>query len=153
MYTREQASQIRKEFWTAFGSYMAPIKSAEGVRINWLNYKTGLKNVYFRLDADKRNAFVGIEITHPDEGIQELFFEQFQELKTILKSYLNEEWEWLLHTTDENGKTICRIYTELNNVNVFNKNDWPALISFFKPRILALDEFWSDAKYSFESLK
>ncbi|WP_207421447.1 DUF4268 domain-containing protein [Desertivirga brevis] len=153
MYTREQASQIRKEFWTAFGSYMAPIKSVEGVRVNWLNYKTGVKDVYFRLDADKRNAFVGIEITHPDEGIQELFFEQFQELKTILKSYLNEEWEWLLHTTDENGKIICRIYTELNNVNVFNKNDWPALISFFKPRILALDEFWSDAKYSFESLK
>lgn len=153
MYTREQASQIKKEFWTAFGNYMAPIQSTEGVRVNWLNYKTGVKDVYFRLDADKRTASVGIEIAHPDIGIQELFFEQFLELKTILKSYLNEEWEWLLHTPDENGKTICRIYTELNNVNVFNKNDWPALISFFKPRILALDEFWSDARYSFDSLK
>jgi len=153
MYTREQASQIRKEFWTTFGNYMSPIKSAEGLNINWLNYKTGLKYVYFRLDADKRNASAGIEITHPDEGIQELFFEQFEELKSLLHNYLNEEWEWILHTSDENGKTICRIYKELTNVNVFNKEDWPKLISFFKPRIIALDEFWCDAKYSFDSLK
>jgi len=153
MYTREQASLIRKEFWTTFGNYMSPIKNSEGEKINWINYKTGLKNVYFRLDADKRTASIGIEITHPDAGIQELFFEQFEELKTLLQGYLNEEWDWVLHASDESGKTISRIYKEIDKVNVFDKNKWPELISFFKPRILALDEFWNDAKYSFDSLK
>lgn len=153
MYTREEASLIRKEFWTKLGGYLAPIKNSEGERVNWINYKTGIKHVNFRLDADKRNASIGIELTHPDEGIQELFFEQFTELKSLLHGYLNEEWEWVLHTSDENGKTISRIYKELDKVNVFNKNDWSALISFLKPRILALDEFWNDAKYSFDSLK
>ena len=153
MYTREEASLIRKEFWTMFGGYLSPIKSSEGERVNWLNYKTGLKHVYFRLDAGKRHASIGIELTHPDTGIQELFFEQFLELKSILHGYLNEEWEWVLHTSDEDGKVISKIYKELNDVNVFNKNNWPELISFLKPRILALDEFWNDAKYSFDSLK
>lgn len=153
MYTREQASLIRKEFWTTFGNYMSPQLSAEGLKTNWLNYKTGLKHVYFRLDADKRSASVAIEITHPDISIQELFYEQFLELKRLLNGYLGEEWEWVLHTSDENGKTISKIYTEINGVNVFNKDDWHKLISFFKPRIIALDEFWSDAKYSFDSLK
>ena len=153
MYSRDQASQLRKEFWTTFGNYMSMTLSAEGIKTNWLNYKTGLKNVYFRLDADKRKASIAIEITHTDPGIRELFFEQFTELKSLLNGYLNENWEWELNSQDENGKIISRIYKDLQGVNVYNKQDWPALISFFKPRIIALDEFWSDAQYSFDSLK
>lgn len=153
MYSREEASQLRQAFWTAFGQYMSPQLSSQGLRVNWINYKTGLKDVYFRMDAGKKNASIGITLAHPDAGIQELFFEQFLELKNLLNSYLQEEWEWVLHTSDENGKTISRIYTEIVGVSVFNKNDWPALITFFKPRITALDEFWNDSRDIFESLK
>jgi len=153
MYSKEQASQIKQSFWTTFGQYIAPQLSAEGTKINWVNYKTGIKHVNFRMQAESRMASIGIEITHPDAGIQELFFEQFKELKLVLVGALNEDWEWELHGHDEYGKTVSRIYYQLNNVSIFNKNDWPALISFFKPRIIALDEFWSDAKYSFDALK
>ncbi len=105
------------------------------------------------MHADNKTASIAIEITHPDTDIQELFFEQFKELRHILHSYLGEGWEWVLHTSDENGKTISRIYKEITPVNVFNQEDWPELISFFKPRIIALDAFWTDAKYSFDTLK
>lgn len=152
MYKREEASQLRQAFWTTLGQYIAPYPSADGVKVNWLNYKTGVKYIYFRMHADKKAASIGIEITHPDVEIQQLYFEQFAELKFVLHDYVVEEWEWQLHTTDENGKTISRIYKEIAPVNVFNKDDWPQLISFFKPRIIALDEFWSNAKYSFDSL-
>ena len=74
MYTREQASQLRQAFWTAFGQYIAPHPSADGYKINWANYRTGLKHVYFRMHADKKIASIAIEITHPDPDIQELFF-------------------------------------------------------------------------------
>jgi hypothetical protein len=152
MYTREQASQLRQAFWTVFGQYMAPVPSAEGTKVNWSNYKTGLKNVYFRMQADNKKASIAIEITHPDVEIQEIFFEQFTELKAMLHSHLNEEWVWVLHTKDENEKTLSRIYKEISPVNVFEQDNWPELISFFKPRIMALDEFWSNAKYSFDVL-
>lgn len=153
MYSREQASQLRQAFWTAFGQYIAPHPSADGYKINWSNYKTGLKHVYFRMQADKKTASIAIELAHPDPEIQELFFEQFMELKNLLHEYLGEEWEWELHTTNSEGKTISRIYKELPGVSVFNQDDWPALISFFKPRIIALDDFWSGAKYSFDELR
>lgn len=103
--------------------------------------------------ADKRVASIAIELSHPDAEVQELFFDQFTELKQVLHSHIGEEWEWLLHTTDEDGKTISRIYKEITPVSVFNQDDWPTLISFFKPRIIALDAFWCDAHYSFEGLK
>ena len=153
MYSKDEASQIRQAFWTTFGQYIAPQLSADGLKVNWVNYKTGVKHLYFKMDADKRMATIEILIAHPDSSIQELFFEQFAELKTMLNSYLTEEWEWALHDKDDNGKTISRIYKQLNGVSIYNRNDWPQLISFFKPRIIALDEFWSVGQYSFEALK
>ena len=153
MYSKDQASQLRQQFWTTFGQYVSPHPSAEGVKINWVNYKTGIKHLYFKMQAENRSASIAIEIAHPDAGIQELFFEQFKELKIILTNALQEDWEWDLHTIDDYGKTISRIYKQLDGASIFNRNDWPALISFFKPRIIALDEFWSDAKYSFDALK
>jgi hypothetical protein len=105
------------------------------------------------METANRSASIGIVIAHPDRCIQELFFEQFMELKTLLKNTLDEDWTWALHDTDEYGKTVSRIYMQLDGVSVYNRADWPQLISFFKPRIIALDEFWSTAQYSFESLK
>jgi len=153
MYSKDEVSQLKQEFWTAFGQYMSPVLSAEGLRVNWVNYKTGLKHIYFRMEADKRSATIAIELAHPDAGIQELFFEQFKELKNILNAAVGEPWEWQLHTTDDYGKTTSRIFKQIDGVSIFNKADWPALISFFKPRIIALDEFWSDARYAFDALK
>lgn len=153
MYSKEEASQLKQQFWTAFGQYMSPILSAEGLKANWVNYKTGLKHVYFKMQADKHSASIAIEITHPDTGIQELFFEQFKEYKNILSGTLGETWEWELHAKDEYGKTISHIYKQIDGVSIFNKNDWPALISFFKPRIISLDEFWGNVKYGFDALK
>ena len=151
MYSKDQASQLKQAFWTAFGQYMGPVMSAEGLRTNWINYKTGVKHIYFKMQADNKMAGIAIEISHPDAELQELFFEQFATYKAILHSTLEEEWEWQLHTTDEYGKTISRIYTELKPVSIFQQGDWPKLISFFKPRVIALDEFWSNAKYAFEA--
>jgi hypothetical protein len=153
VYSKAEAAQLRQAFWTTFGQYMAPVPSAEGGPTNWINYKTGLKHVYFRMQADNRRASIGIELTQPDAGVRELFFEQFQELKTMLHETLGEPWRWELHGTDANGLPLSRIYAEMQPINLFNRDDWPALISFFKPRIMALDEFWSGAQYAFEGLR
>lgn len=153
MYKRQEASHIREEFWTTFGRYMSPVPSAEGLRINWINYKTGLKHVYFRMDVNQNSAAIAITIEHREPGLRELYFQQFEEFKTLLHDSLGEQWTWQLQAQVDNDKVIARIYNELAGVSVFNKDQWPDLISFFKPRIIALDQFWEDARYSFEVLK
>lgn len=153
MYSRQEASQLRQEFWTSFGLYMTPVLSAEGEKINWINYKTGEKEIYFKMHADNKKASIGIELTHKEAGIQQLYFEQFLELKKLLEEAIGEEWTWQLHTLNEQGKPVSKVFTEIGPVSIFKKEDWPALISFFKPRMMALDEFWSSAKYGFEALR
>lgn len=153
MYSREEAKKLKEEFWTTFGQYMRSVPSAEAERINWVNYKTGIRHLFFRMDADKKKAIIMIELTNQDEGIRKLMFAQFEEFQGILSNTVGEEWEWTLMQHDEYGKTSSTISCTLENVNIFNKEHWPQLISFFKPRIIALDEFWSAAKYSFDIFK
>ncbi len=152
MYSKQQASQIRQTFWSTFGQYMSPILSADNEKINWVNYKTGQKHVYFKLNADQKFASIGIEITHPALDEQKKFYNQFVDLKNMLHTSLGENWDWVLHTTDENDKVVSRIFIEIVGKSIYNKEDWPALISFFKPRLIALDTFWSQAQYGFQTL-
>lgn len=153
MYTKEEKYQLRKGFWTAFGQYINPVLSASGLRVNWINYKTGVKDVFFRMEADKNYARIGIELVHADAGIRELYFEQFLEFKNILHNALNEEWTWEPTYTDEYGKSYALIYTELRTASLYKKEDWPELISFLKPRLIVLDEVWTDIKDTFDALK
>lgn len=152
MYSKTEASQLKQEFWTTFGQYMSPVTGAEGIKVNWVNYKTGVKHIYFRMKADNKSASVGIELTHPDRELQQLFFDEFTPFKTLLDNIVSEQWQWERNSLDEHGKAISHIFKQLNGISVFNKGDWPDLISFFKPRIIALDEFWSNVKYHFEGL-
>ncbi|WP_339866392.1 DUF4268 domain-containing protein [uncultured Algoriphagus sp.] len=151
MYNKAETSRIRSEFWIAFGKYMKPIPNAEGRRINWPNYKTGVRNIYFRMKAERDFASIGIEIGHPDEELQELYFDQFAQFKKMLEAALGESWDWKLHQVNEFGQLVSRIEKILPAVNVMNEQDWPEIISFLKPRIIALDEFWDNVKPGFES--
>ena len=153
MYSREEAKKLKEQFWTSFGQYMALELSSDGDKVNWVNYKTGVKHLYFRMDVSNKVAHIMIEINHPDDGIRELMFAQFLEIKHLFEDTLQEEWEWDKVYYDESGKITSRISKSLDRVSVFKKEDWSSLISFFKPRIIALDEFWSMAKYSFDIFK
>lgn len=152
MYSKEEASRLRQQFWINLGKYMKPIPSAEGLAINWINYKTGVKHVFFRMNAEKRDAIISIDITHPDKQIRKIYFDQFKALKILFNEALNEDWDWEEETTNDFGIPLSRISKKIDGVSIFNQNDWQALISFLKPRIIALDQFWTDVKPIFEAI-
>jgi len=152
MYSKEESARLRQQFWISFGQYMKPVPSASGSTVNWTNYKTGVKNIFFKMDVDKKMAFISIQLSHPDTGIRHLIFEQFEEFKLMFSNQLGEEWDWIKDATDDFGKTVSLISISITGVSIFNQQHWPELISFFKPRIIALDEFWDNVKPVFESL-
>ena len=150
MYTTEQVSKQQKKFWKIFGQYMKPVPGATGEAVNWLNYKTGIRHIFFRMDANKQNTCVGIEIQHAKETDRMHYYNHFVALKKILEQTTCYEWHWHAAVVDENGQTISSIKQVLNNVSVLNEADWPAIIAFLKPRITALDAFWEKVKDGFE---
>ena len=150
MYSKHEASLITQQFWTAFGKYMAPVLSAEGEKINWVNYKTGEKDIRFVMSADSKGARVCITLSHSDTGMQTLYFDKFLQFKKVLHKMLGEDWIWERLKMNQHGKMVSEIYTSLQEVNVLNKTDWPGIISFLKARVIALDVFWCEFKYAFE---
>ena len=150
MYTKQETSRNKQAFWTTFGQYMQPVSPADDVQVNWINYKTGVAGINFRMDADNTNAIIGIVLSHKDKEIQAAHYNQLLQLKTMLRRAMGEEWQWQPMITNEFGKVISRVSKTLSAINVNNTDNWPALISFFKPRIIALDAFWSDVKYGFD---
>lgn len=150
MYTREQVAAVRQNFWTRFGKYMAPVLSAESEKINWINYKTGIPNVFFRMNAGKDEAYIGIEIMHKNPVQAEKYYQQFVLLRPMLEAALQEVWIWEEDHRNDSFQKLSRIYTLLQPANIFKEADWPAIISFLKPRMLALDEFWTGHKMIFE---
>ena len=134
---------------------MRPIHSADSepvnpIAIGWLNYKTGIKHLYFRMYAHNNRATIAMEFRHPDLILQQQYFEKFRQLEKLFHQTMEDIWQWQLHHVDEDGKPVSRISTQLKDVNVLNRNDWPGIISFLKPRMLALDGFWTMVKEGFE---
>ena len=150
MYTKQEASLLTQQFWTAFGGYMAPVLSAEGEKINWVNYKTGEKDIRFIMKADTAAAKISITLSHKDPILQRLYFDKFVQLKKIFEQVTGQDWDWTPLVPDQHGKIISEMYATLGGVNVLNKQDWPAIISFLKNRLTALDTFWCEYKYAFE---
>jgi len=150
MYTKEAVARLHQKFWTALGQYMKPVPGASGQPVNWLNYKAGIGHIFFRMNVDKNQASAAIELRHRDEKDRLHYYQQFKSLKQLLENTTGYEWEWEEATTEDNGQSISRISLQLKNVNVLNETDWPAIIAFLKPRMVALDAFWEMVKDGFE---
>ena len=149
MYSKEQSSKLKIKFWTSLGQYIKPIPGASGLPVNWINYKTGIRNIDFKMDADNTRAVIAIEISHLKKEERLQYYNQFVSLKKILTSTGTFNWQWN-EIVETDHKTISSISQQLNEVNILNQADWPGIISFLKPRIIALDAFWDMVKDGFE---
>lgn len=134
-------------FWPVY----AAVLSADGMEVSWLNYKTAIPGIQFKMDADHRQVRIAIVLSHKDTDLRARQYQRLTQMKTMLEQELQGEvWEWQEQLTDEWGKTMSAVSKTLENVNIHRKEDWPDMISFLKQRIMALDAFWSMARYGFE---
>jgi len=150
MYSKDQASKLRQQFWTRFGQYMKPVPGAGGKPVNWLNYKTGNRYISFHMEADKERAMIAVEIKHPYKTEREHCYQQLLALKKLMEKETGFQWQWQKEITTNHGEVFSTISQTLETVNVLNENDWPLIIAFLKPRMMALDHFWELVKDAVE---
>ena len=149
MYSKEKSSKLKTQFWTNFGQYMKPVPGASGLPVNWINYKTGIRHIHFKMDADNTSAVIAIEISHLQQEQRLHYYNQFVSFKNLLTTTTIFKWQWI-ETCQTDNKTISSISQQLDGINILDQSDWPAIISFLKPRIIAMDAFWDMVKDGFE---
>ncbi|CAM3771585.1 hypothetical protein FSS13T_25700 [Flavobacterium saliperosum S13] len=133
MFSKEEAQQIKKEFWTAF---------AEAYPRKWLLYDTKIKDFTFKFHVDNKKAQVLIDIEPKDEEKRKIYYEKIESLKTILlEEYLDDaifERNFYL----ENGKCISKIWVEKTGISLFNKASWNDIFDFFNEKMDAFERFF-----------
>jgi hypothetical protein len=137
--------RIREEFWTRFGQYLALQQSASGERVNWLNYKTGVRQIQLRIEVTDKSARIVILLSEPDLAKQTRLFNQFVADKASLDTCSETFWH-LGSQTKKAENAVCVLYQELEGVNINLRSDWPAIISFLKPLMICFDQFWTEQK-------
>jgi hypothetical protein len=152
MYTKAEASAVKQKFWTSFGKYMSPVPSANNEKINWVNYKTGIKGIFFKMDADKNAAYISIEISLPNIELQNLYVQTFRNFAKQFEEIVGLEWDLYGAANDDDARYTYVFRSAINGVNIFKESDWPTIIGFLKRNIIALDKFWDLYKPAFELL-
>lgn len=152
MLSKEEAKELRIEFWNKLENQMDKMKNPHGSKVSWMNYNTGVKHLYFRMEADEEGARLCIDLQFPDQGIRELYYEQFTEFQNILND-LFKEMQWHPEWDHWNGKRISRIVIEKDCCNLNRQSDWDKMQLFLKLNFKKLDEFWCDFGDVFKNLK
>ena len=152
MYSKAEASLITEKFWTIFGLYISPVPSATLEKVNWVNYKTGIKGISFKMDAGKNSAAVMVEIFLKDTMLQHQYFNIFNNFIAEFKKIVGKDWIFHKDYFVEGKGSVSLIIVEKEKVNVFKEEDWPTIISFLKQNMLGIDKFWESYKPAFELL-
>ena len=153
MFTKDEIKEQKIAFWSAFEQRMKPHRSAQYAnKINWQHYKTNINHLYFRIETGENSVSICVDIQHKDEGIRQLFYEQFTELKVVMQQEFTVPLEWFEHYEHSNGLTISRIACT-KNCNYLDKHQQEDILDFLEKNLLGLDRFWVEYKDVLYQLK
>ena len=134
MFSKEDSTKLRKEFWTSFGKSF-PRK--------WLLYNTKIKGLSFKFQADRKKASVCLDFDHPDEIANELLYDQLISLNKVLISEYLPEVIYDSQFELESHKIIRRIYVPFNKkFSIHNKDTWLECYEFFVEKMTMLELFF-----------
>ncbi|HDZ04085.1 hypothetical protein LCGC14_0133480 [marine sediment metagenome] len=136
MFSKEDSRKLREDFWISFGKSF-PNK--------WTLYKTKVKGLSFKFHFGLKTAMVSIDVdTDFDQRIK--VWDKLVALKSILNDdYLPDAIYEDFYSLN-NQKEISRIYVELNNVSIHNKNSWRETMEFLNNAMLKIEKFYEDYK-------
>ena len=153
MLSKSERQTLNTDFYTALGLMMQGSVSEFGTKVRWTNYRTNVKDIYVRLEADGKGARFFLDIQHKDAGIRALFYEQLTELKTLLTNELAGELIWKESVFKEDGSPISRVEMRLEKGSLYDKTTWPEMLGFLKNALIGFDSFWSQCFDIFKALE
>ena len=132
MFSKQEAQELKKEFWIAFGKSF-PRK--------WLLYDTKIKDFSFKFNADPKKAEVSLDIEMKDKLFRNAYYEKIWSLENMLKEEIGNFQKEAYYPL-ENGKIISRIWVTKENVSIYNKNTWQEIFEFFVEKMEIFERFF-----------
>jgi len=146
MFSKEERKELNTQFWEGFRKEMRNHKSSNGRGINWINYPSDVKDVYIRLQVEPKSAKLCFDIQPKDDDIRSILWEQMTELKRVMENETGEATSWNEFDHEFHGRTVSRVYWELNGLNFYNQKDHKAIKDFLREKLIKFDAFYQEYK-------
>jgi len=150
MFSQEEAKALREEFWDTFNAVSAGKRSRKRLPADWILGRTGVKALNLKFHVDRKVAQVGIDLETRNMDKRLTLYEKLESVKKILESTLGEPMNWELDYLRENGKSVSRIYLELEGIDIYDRNTWPAAHEFMYEKMMKLEDFYREYRDFFK---
>lgn len=146
MFSKEEARKIRQDFWITFGKRTALMKTEYGEKKRWIQFNTGIKDLSFKFESERKFARVCIDFEQRDFDKKVAYWEKFESLKTLINDSTPCDLTWEEFFMLDNGKEISRIYCQLDGVSLYNQQKWPQIFDFFIENMTPIEEVFIEYK-------
>lgn len=150
MFSKEEAKEIREEFWDQFLTLSRQRRLRKKLPGDWILAQTGVKALNLRFHVDRKVAQVGIDLETRNMDKRIELFEKLESVKKILEKTMGEPMIWELDYLRENGKSVSRIYLQLENVDIYDSTTWPAAHEFMYKQMMKLEDFYREYRDFFK---
>lgn len=146
LYSKEEIKQLNLNFWTGFNLYCSRMQYLRGKQKKWMLHRTGVNNVHLKFDPSSEGVKVILEIQHKNETTRLEMYEKIEKYRTLLEDGFKNEVIWDFAYVRELGQEVCRIYTELNGVNLYRQSDWEQMYHFMADNMFRLENNFIDIR-------
>lgn len=128
--TLKERHRIRLDFWKAYllesNKQNSLFSNISPSKDNWIGIGIGMSGLNINLSVTKTHCRAEFYFNRGGQAENKEVFDHFAARKMDIESAFGEPLIW--ERMDE--KVSCRIKSQLNEVNVFEKEDWPKMIAF-----------------------
>ena len=150
MFSKEEAKEIREEFWDQFRRMSAGKRVRKNLPGSWMLSNTGIKALNLRFHVDREVAQVGIDLETRNMDKRIELFEKLESVKNLLEKAMELPMIWELEYIRENGKSVSRIYLELPGVDIYNRDTWSRAHQFMYSNMMKLETFYNEYRDYFK---
>ncbi|MDA8850503.1 DUF4268 domain-containing protein [Flavobacteriaceae bacterium] len=134
MFSKNEAKQLRQEFWISFGKSFPR---------NWILYNTNVKGLSFKFHFDTKTAYVALCFDMDPEK-QTAYWDKIISHKSILESdfFADILFEKQFQVSDE--KNLSAVVVSIKSkVSIHNKDTWKYTMEFLNGSMIIFEDFYT----------
>jgi len=144
MFSKEEAKKLREEFWDQFKRMSSGRRARKKLPGNWMLDQTGIKALNLRFHVDREVVQVGIDLETRNMDKRIELYEKLESLKKLLEKAMDAPLVWELEYIRENGKSVSRIYLQMEGVDIYKRETWSKAHTFMYANMMKLEAFFQE---------
>lgn len=148
MYSKDELKKLKIEFWESFAAYCEVQPYLRRRRKMWTLYNTKVKGVELKFDANRKGAYVILEVNHRQEEERLEMYERLTWYKETLEKDFPDGLIWDCCFVRETGNEVARIYVAKEGLDLHRREHWGDFFSFMARQMYLFERnFMSIAEY------